>query len=369
MMKIHAQNFKIFLKEHNYFIIKHNIILMSSLSSSLPDTQNQSWKNNKGGFGYRMLAKMGWNEGKGLGKNEDGMQDHIKVKKRDDTLGLGAMNSGIALTGSVTLSAAVSDYNLMLRSMSQHANSTNKHQPLPDSEKKKIQKKRKRSKDNNDNSSNSDTSNSDNSDSDSSSNSDNGKSKSKSRSKKGNTKKSIDSSSSSSSSSSENDEPSTTSTKSSSVRYITRIAHHKVLKQKNVAGYSAHDLKAIFGHSDIFSGGNTNTASSSSATKSESVSGAQLVEHNDESVRSKTQAPIVMLRKHNSKQVKSSSESESESKTKSKKEKKEKKDKKEKKSKKKIKEQIDTDTDNSISSDSDDDVKKKKSKKDKKRRD
>jgi hypothetical protein len=37
-----------------------------------------------------MLAKFGWEEGKGLGKKEDGMQSHIVVKQRSEYLGLGA---------------------------------------------------------------------------------------------------------------------------------------------------------------------------------------------------------------------------------------------------------------------------------------
>ena len=40
------------------------------------------------GFGMRMLASMGWEEGKGVGKNGNGIAKHIRAKKR-------AMNSGI----------------------------------------------------------------------------------------------------------------------------------------------------------------------------------------------------------------------------------------------------------------------------------
>lgn len=36
----------------------------------------------------RMMQKMGYTEGKGLGKNEDGRKEHIKVKKKDDKLGI-----------------------------------------------------------------------------------------------------------------------------------------------------------------------------------------------------------------------------------------------------------------------------------------
>lgn len=34
-----------------------------------------------------MLERMGWNEGKGLGVNEEGRQEHVKVKKKGDHLG------------------------------------------------------------------------------------------------------------------------------------------------------------------------------------------------------------------------------------------------------------------------------------------
>ena len=40
-------------------------------------------------FARRQMEKMGWKEGKGLGKNEDGMATHIKQKKKDDNAGLG----------------------------------------------------------------------------------------------------------------------------------------------------------------------------------------------------------------------------------------------------------------------------------------
>mmetsp|Transcript_17419 Transcript_17419/g.17504 ORF Transcript_17419/g.17504 Transcript_17419/m.17504 type:complete len:225 (-) Transcript_17419:7-681(-) len=56
---------------------------------SLKDTLNSGWKNDKTGFGFKMLQKMGWQEDTGLGKNRDGVVTAVKVKKREDGLGLG----------------------------------------------------------------------------------------------------------------------------------------------------------------------------------------------------------------------------------------------------------------------------------------
>lgn len=41
-----------------------------------------------GGFGQKMLEKMGWQRGQGLGKGKSGMKDAIEVNKKEDTLGV-----------------------------------------------------------------------------------------------------------------------------------------------------------------------------------------------------------------------------------------------------------------------------------------
>lgn len=56
----------------------------------LLDTRNQRWAEDKTNFGYRMLAKMGWKEGKGLGLNEDGITTHIRPKRKGSNQGIGA---------------------------------------------------------------------------------------------------------------------------------------------------------------------------------------------------------------------------------------------------------------------------------------
>ena len=55
----------------------------------LPDTSNTTWKNDKSRFGYKFLSKFGWSEEKGLGKNETGITSAVKIKRREDELGLG----------------------------------------------------------------------------------------------------------------------------------------------------------------------------------------------------------------------------------------------------------------------------------------
>lgn len=59
---------------------------MSSRPTSNPD--GHAWVHDKSKFGLKMLTKMGWSEGKGLGANEDGNTAHVKVKHKQDLLGM-----------------------------------------------------------------------------------------------------------------------------------------------------------------------------------------------------------------------------------------------------------------------------------------
>ena len=93
-----------------------------SLASLLPDTQNQAWRGDTTSFAQRMLAKMGWREGRGLGKREDGVVEHVRVTRRLDAAGVGAeqrraegVNGG--RNGNEVLLAAVGDYSALLAGM------------------------------------------------------------------------------------------------------------------------------------------------------------------------------------------------------------------------------------------------------------
>eukprot|EP00775_Hariotina_reticulata_P012820 gene12820-12947_t len=44
----------------------------------------------KQSFGYKLLENFGWKEGQGLGANKQGIKEHVKVKKKQDALGVGA---------------------------------------------------------------------------------------------------------------------------------------------------------------------------------------------------------------------------------------------------------------------------------------
>ncbi|KAF7732892.1 PIN2/TERF1-interacting telomerase inhibitor 1 [Apophysomyces ossiformis] len=54
------------------------------------DPNNLHWSKDESKFGFRMLMKMGWAPGKGLGINEDGNKEHVKIRLKDNTLGVGA---------------------------------------------------------------------------------------------------------------------------------------------------------------------------------------------------------------------------------------------------------------------------------------
>ncbi|CAI9552184.1 unnamed protein product [Staurois parvus] len=57
------------------------------------DPRNSTWSKDDSKFGQKMLEKMGWSKGKGLGAQEQGSTEHVKVQVKNNTLGLGASNN------------------------------------------------------------------------------------------------------------------------------------------------------------------------------------------------------------------------------------------------------------------------------------
>ncbi|XP_061602511.1 PIN2/TERF1-interacting telomerase inhibitor 1 [Cololabis saira] len=53
------------------------------------DPRNSAWSKDESKFGQKMLERMGWSKGKGLGRTEQGSTDHIKVKVKNNNYGLG----------------------------------------------------------------------------------------------------------------------------------------------------------------------------------------------------------------------------------------------------------------------------------------
>ncbi|XP_059212203.1 PIN2/TERF1-interacting telomerase inhibitor 1 [Centropristis striata] len=53
------------------------------------DPRNSTWSNDDSKFGQKMLERMGWSKGKGLGRTEQGSTENIKVKVKNNNYGLG----------------------------------------------------------------------------------------------------------------------------------------------------------------------------------------------------------------------------------------------------------------------------------------
>ncbi|XP_034835829.1 PIN2/TERF1-interacting telomerase inhibitor 1-like [Maniola hyperantus] len=51
--------------------------------------KNNAWSNDSTKFGQRMLEKMGWSSGKGLGAKENGIVEHVVARYKNDEKGLG----------------------------------------------------------------------------------------------------------------------------------------------------------------------------------------------------------------------------------------------------------------------------------------
>ena len=61
----------------------------SKLRSKLGSSFNEAAAAPVAGFAKKQLEKMGWKSGQGLGKDRQGINTHIKVKKREDDVGIG----------------------------------------------------------------------------------------------------------------------------------------------------------------------------------------------------------------------------------------------------------------------------------------
>ncbi|CAG9772737.1 unnamed protein product [Ceutorhynchus assimilis] len=55
--------------------------------------RGKAWSQDSSKFGQKLLEKMGWSQGKGLGAKEDGRTEHIKVSYKNDSQGVGYKES------------------------------------------------------------------------------------------------------------------------------------------------------------------------------------------------------------------------------------------------------------------------------------
>ncbi|XP_051730969.1 PIN2/TERF1-interacting telomerase inhibitor 1 [Ctenopharyngodon idella] len=106
------------------------------------DPRNSSWSNDESKFGQKMLESMGWAKGKGLGKSEQGSTEHIKVKVKNNKLGLGT-----AINNEDNWIAHQDDFNQLLAELNNchgqnHTDNSTQEQGFSLVEKSKTSKKR-----------------------------------------------------------------------------------------------------------------------------------------------------------------------------------------------------------------------------------
>ncbi|XP_043076433.1 PIN2/TERF1-interacting telomerase inhibitor 1 [Puntigrus tetrazona] len=106
------------------------------------DPRNSAWSNDESKFGQKMLERMGWSKGKGLGRSEQGATEHVKVKVKNNNLGLGT-----AVNNEDNWIAHQDDFNQLLAELNScHGQNTTDHltqeQGFSLEEKSKTSKKR-----------------------------------------------------------------------------------------------------------------------------------------------------------------------------------------------------------------------------------
>lgn len=63
---------------------------MSMKQRLAKDPNNLAWATDATSYGARLLEKMGWKRGNGLGKTQQGQTDNVSAKVRADHVGIGA---------------------------------------------------------------------------------------------------------------------------------------------------------------------------------------------------------------------------------------------------------------------------------------
>jgi len=109
---------------------------------AIEDKRNSEWTKNTTGFGQKMLSKMGWSDGQGLGKNGQGNNLHLRaIRRTEETQGIGV---SIDNTGSNGWGKTNTNFQSLLNSLQQNHIPNNSDNDNDDKKKKKKSKKEKR---------------------------------------------------------------------------------------------------------------------------------------------------------------------------------------------------------------------------------
>ena len=99
------------------------------------DHRNAEWAQDMSAFGQKMLLKMGWKQGNGLGKNQQGTSTNLRAIRREVNLGIGAKTD---LHGDEGFSVTSRNFHGVLANLhAEHGESTSK-------DKKKMKKAEKK---------------------------------------------------------------------------------------------------------------------------------------------------------------------------------------------------------------------------------
>ncbi|XP_044232596.1 PIN2/TERF1-interacting telomerase inhibitor 1 [Thunnus albacares] len=94
------------------------------------DPRNSAWSNDDSKFGQKMLERMGWSKGKGLGRSEQGSTEHIKVKVKNNSYGLGT-----SVSHEDNWIAHQDDFNELLAQLNNCHGQSNNTEPPPEEQK------------------------------------------------------------------------------------------------------------------------------------------------------------------------------------------------------------------------------------------
>jgi len=139
-----ALHSKILHHRHNISFFVHTGVKMTIVAAS--DNRNSAWANDKSSFAHRMMTKMGWKEGEGLGKNKQGNVHSLRaVKMAEEALGIGA---SIDVHGSGGFDKTRDNFTNVLASLkSQHCADDVTDEKVKTKKKKKKKKDKEKDKD------------------------------------------------------------------------------------------------------------------------------------------------------------------------------------------------------------------------------